>query len=82
MLSRRELFAYWFSWMRPGWNEGGPAGLAAPGQEFFASHERCYALLAEIPHEDLVREAQATGIDPDGRTKLELARAIFTGGSS
>jgi hypothetical protein len=46
-------------------------------QEYFASLANSYPLLAECPRELLEEEAGRLGIPTHGRSKLELARAVF-----
>ncbi len=44
---------------------------------FFDSYERCYALFAEMPLEDIINAAKERGIATEGRSKLEIARELF-----
>jgi len=48
--------------------------------DFFDSYEKCYALFAEMPLEDIVNAAKEKGIETEGRSKLEIARELFRSG--
>lgn len=45
--------------------------------EFFASTNRSYPIVLAYPYEMLVHSATRLGIDPKGKTRLELAAAII-----
>jgi hypothetical protein len=46
-------------------------------EDYFESFERCYPLLAEAG-ELLFEEARRQGIQTEGKTKLEIAKEIFS----
>jgi hypothetical protein len=46
-------------------------------QDYFATLGSSYPLLAECPRDLLETEARRLGIPVEGRSKLEIARAIF-----
>ncbi len=48
---------------------------------YFASFSSCYALLSEIPMEELLATARAVGVATEGRSKLELAKILFSAAS-
>ncbi len=47
-------------------------------KDYFSSVFSCYPLLSEAPYDQLVDAALQLGIDPSNKSKLELAREIFT----
>jgi len=49
------------------------------GYDFFSSYESCYALLAEIPQDELLETARGAGIDPEGKSRMELVKELFGG---
>lgn len=48
-------------------------------KDYFDSIFSCYPLLAEAPMDQLIVAAKQLGIDPENKTKLELAKEIFSG---
>lgn len=48
-------------------------------KDYFNSFFSCYPLLAESPMEQLIMAAEQLGIDHRNKTKLELAKEIFSG---
>lgn len=47
-------------------------------EDFFSSYESCYALLAEIPPDELLDTARGAGIDPEGKSRMELVKLLFS----
>lgn len=47
-------------------------------ENFFSSTKYCYAAISELTTEELYDAARQKGIDPEGKSKLELARVIFS----
>ncbi len=72
MLSRRDFFRG--AWLR----EPAAKNDETVGGGYFASFGSCYALLAEIPLEELLETARAAGVATAGKTKLELAKELFS----
>lgn len=46
-------------------------------KDYFDSVLSCYPLLSEAPYEQLVETARKIGINPENKSKLELAREVF-----
>ncbi|MBN1827599.1 MAG: hypothetical protein JW884_00430 [Deltaproteobacteria bacterium] len=47
-------------------------------EKFFSSTKYCYAAISELTTEELYDAAREKGIDPEGKSKLELARVVFS----
>lgn len=45
--------------------------------KYFRSFKSCYPFLAEVSIEEIRQDAMEMGIDPTGKSKLELARLIY-----
>lgn len=45
--------------------------------KYFRSFESCYPFLAEYTLLEVQQDAMEMGIDPTGKTKLEIARLIY-----
>ena len=45
---------------------------------YFLTDDACQALLADYTLEDLQEDARKAGIDPDGLSKRELAKKLFS----
>jgi UDP-glucose 4-epimerase len=47
-------------------------------EEFFSSTKYCYAAISELTTEELCDAARQRGIDPKGKSKLELVSVIYS----
>lgn len=47
-------------------------------ENYFSSVFSCYPLLSEAPYDQLVDAAIQLGLNPENKSKFELAREIFT----
>ncbi|HWQ61450.1 MAG TPA: hypothetical protein VN521_04020, partial [Negativicutes bacterium] len=74
MVSRREFFRG--AWLKEPAVQDDEAKGADP---YFASFSNCYALLSEIPLEELLVTARAAGFATENKSKLELAKELFSG---
>lgn len=54
---------------------------AKPQADYFQSFSSCYPILAECSLKDLQIAARQKGIDPEGKTKFELAQILFGNGA-
>lgn len=45
--------------------------------KYFRSFKSCYPFLAEVSMEEIQQDAMEMGIDPAGKSKLELARLVY-----
>ncbi len=73
MLTRRDFFRG--VWLR----EPATTPEVATGDDaYFASFSSCYALLSEIPAEELLATAQAAGIAVENKSKLDLVKELFS----
>lgn len=53
------------------------AGSGPEKKEYFDSFESAYPFLSEVSMEMLYQAAAQVGIDPTGKSKLELAREVY-----
>lgn len=53
------------------------AGIGEENKDYFDSFESAYPFLSEVSMEMLYQAAAQVGIDPTGKTKLELAREVY-----
>lgn len=53
------------------------AGIGEDNREYFDSFESAYPFLSEVSMEMLYQAAAQVGIDPTGKSKLELAKEVY-----
>jgi hypothetical protein len=46
-------------------------------QDYFSSFDNCYALMSEVPLEEVLETAKARGIDIRDKSKMELVKELF-----
>lgn len=46
-------------------------------QDYFSSFETAYPFLNEVTYDMLLQSAAQLGIDPKGKTKLQLAKEVY-----
>lgn len=56
----------------------GEAGLKEnKDEDYFATFESAYPFLSEVSMEMLLQSAEQLGINPEGKSKLELAKEVY-----
>jgi hypothetical protein len=73
MVSRRDFFRG--AWLQ---EPASPGEAAKEDDPYFASFSNCYALLSEIPTEELLETAKAAGIATENKSKLDLVKELFS----
>lgn len=73
MVSRRDFFRG--TWLKDFTSREGDGNKVDP---YFASFSSCYALLSEIPLEELLETARMRGIDTGNKSKLELVKELYS----
>lgn len=81
MMKRRDFFrqglpSYIYK-LGSGFMEEAGIGQEEEHKEYFDSFESAYPFLSEVSMEMLYQAAAQVGIDPSGKSKLELAREVY-----
>lgn len=53
------------------------AGIGEEDKDYFSSFETAYPFLSEVSMKMLYQAAEQVGIDPKGKSKLELAKEVY-----